>query len=211
MTSSHNGDALDGATAFSEPQRHGKGNDGAAAGGTLPKGGRAGYLNTRTPTGGAVGEVGHRLAQNGGNAEALPFVDASDFLGHKRPLCVPIGPDGVKAALLRLDEELRQAGMPPLISHKRPHQIIGREVNPGSFGLYEYASQPQILLEPGKYPGLPFSNWIGCDWCGTFSLTNNFPPLEPSGTKGLLQPNEKLSRFGLTIVQVSQNQAAVCL
>lgn len=82
-------------------------------------------------------------------------------------------------------------------------------VSTGSFGLYEYGSQPQLLLEPGNYPGLPWSNWIGCSWKGLYSLSDNFPPLEQSDR--LLRPNEKLSKLGLAIVQVSQNQAAVCM
>lgn len=126
------------------------------------------------------------------------------------PLLVPIGPNGVLDALRQLDAELTAAGHPSLISTKRPHQIVGREVNPGSFGLYEYASGPKLLLEPGRYPGMPLSNWVGCTYHGTYDLATNFPPLKQT-TGGLLVPDQDLQRLGLTIVQVAQNQAAVCL
>lgn len=127
-----------------------------------------------------------------------------------RPLLVSIGSGGVLEALRELDAELVRAGHQALISNKRPHQLVGREVNPGSFGLYEYASGPKLLLQPGRYPGLPLANWVGCDWHGTYDLATNFPPLRPAGG-GVLVPDEDLQRLGLTIVQVAQNQAAVCL
>ncbi|KAH8917629.1 band 7 domain-containing protein [Atractiella rhizophila] len=139
----------------------------------------------------------------GGKADSLPFVDTSTFLSVKRPYCVPIGKGGVKEALVRLDEELVQAGNPGILSKKKPISWTGREVNPGTFGLYEYGSQPQILLEPGRYPGMPISNWFACTYYGTFALNQNFPP-----THNKL---DKIARLGLTIVQVSQNQAAVCM
>jgi regulator of protease activity HflC (stomatin/prohibitin superfamily) len=123
---------------------------------------------------------------------------------------VPIGRGGVLEALRELDAELRAAGHPSLISDKRPHKYIGREVNPGSFGLYEFASGPKLLLQPGRYPGLPLANWVGCDWRGTYDLATNFPPLR-NASGGVLVPEEDLQRLGLTIVQVAQNQAAVCL
>jgi hypothetical protein len=122
---------------------------------------------------------------------------------------IQIGKGGVLEALQKLNVALMEAGLPELISTKRPHEIVGREVNPGSFGIYEYASSPKLILTPGRYPGLPFSNWIGCNWIGQFDLATNFPPLQQSG--GMMVPDQGLSKLGLTIVQVSQNQAAVCL
>jgi hypothetical protein len=196
---SYNGDAYDGATAVGDntthTQMHLKGKLSSTS---------------RSPTDAGPGPAPIKPSVPV-DAAHLPFVDSSDFLHTKRPLCVAIGKGGVRTALEALNQELIASGAPALISTKKPHQVIGREVNPGSFGLYEYASQPQLILEPGKYPGLPFSNWIGCDWRGTFNLTNNFPPLENNGRQGLLEPNQKLAQLGLTIVQVSQNQAAVCL
>jgi hypothetical protein len=125
-------------------------------------------------------------------------------------LYVRIGKGGVVEALYQLNARLEAADLPPLISDKRPHEIIGREVNPGSFGLFEYASSPKLLLRPGRYPGLPLSNWIGCNWRGTFDLATTFPPLRETGP-GMQVPDAELSKLGLTIVQVSQNQAAVCI
>ncbi|CAK9785710.1 hypothetical protein CC85DRAFT_279757, partial [Cutaneotrichosporon oleaginosum] len=144
------------------------------------------------------------------NADSLPFVDEKAYLDIKRPLLVPIGTGGVLEALQELNAELIASNHPALISDKRPHQYIGREVNPGSFGLYEFASGPKLLLKAGRYPGLPLSNWVGCDWRGTYDLATNFPPMS-SKANGVLVPDEDLQRLGLTIVQVAQNQAAVCL
>ncbi|BEI82029.1 hypothetical protein CcaverHIS002_0211890 [Cutaneotrichosporon cavernicola] len=139
----------------------------------------------------------------------LPFVDEASYLDTKRPFVVPIGTGGVVQALRELNTELVAAGHNSIISDKRPHNYVGREVNPGSFGVYEFASGPKLLLDPGRYPGLPLANWIGCDWRGTYDLATNFPPLG-QGSGGLVA-DENIQRLGLTIVQVSQNQAAVCL
>lgn len=131
------------------------------------------------------------------------MADSSPELLHQ------IGKGGVVGALKELDAELIQKGLPALISNKNPHELIGREVNPGHFGLYEYASSPKLLIKPGRYPGTPISNWIGCNWRGTFNLASNFPPVSEKGS--ILVPDEKFSKLGLTVVQVSQNQAAVIL
>ncbi|GMK59045.1 hypothetical protein CspeluHIS016_0700600 [Cutaneotrichosporon spelunceum] len=144
------------------------------------------------------------------HTDALPFVDEKSYLDVKRPLLVPIGSGGVLEALRQLDAELIAAGHSAIISNKRPHKYFGREVNPGSFGVYEFASGPKLLLEAGRYPGLPLANWVGCDWRGTYDLATNFPPLKDGGS-GVLIPDENIQRLGLTIVQVAQNQAAVCL
>lgn len=110
---------------------------------------------------------------------------------------------------MELNDELVASGHPALISTKRPHEIVGRQVNPGSFGLYEYGSGPKLLLKPGRYPGAPFSNWIGCHWKGTFDLATNFPPIQSTGDT--VRTDDGLLKLGLTIVQVAQNQAAVCI
>lgn len=55
------------------------------------------------------------------------------YRSHNRPLLVRIDKEGVVKALHTLNDELKAAGLAQLISNKRPHQIIGREVNPGSF------------------------------------------------------------------------------
>lgn len=45
---------------------------------------------------------------------------------------------------------------------------------------------------------------------GTYDLASNFPPLR-SQSDAISVPDPKLAKLGLTIIQVSQNQAAVCL
>ena len=174
-----------------------------------------------------IGSLRHATASN---AEDLPFVDSSAYLSVKRPFLVPTGKTGVRGALIEVNEELIRAGHSPLISGKKPGKIIGREVNPGkyrsltiarpqkansktqgSFGLYEYGSEPRVLLQPGNYPGFPLGNWIGCTYFGTFDLSTNFPPMSYSAAHGLMKPDANLAKLGLSIVQVSQNQAAVCL
>lgn len=156
-----------------------------------------------------TGALGH--ASSTTNAEDLPFVDSSAYLSVKRPFLVPTAKNGVRGAILEVNDELIKAGHDPIISSKKPGKIIGREVNPGSFGLYEYASQPRILLQPGNYPGMPLGNWIGCTYFGTFDLSTNFPPMTYSAAQKSMIPDARLGKLGLTIVQVSQNQAAVCL
>lgn len=81
---SQNGDILDGATAFGD--------------------GPAMFTNSNKPSlkspnngyGYASRPNDPVAIRNGGNAEALPFVDSSNFFSQKRPLCVPIGPKGVR-------------------------------------------------------------------------------------------------------------------
>lgn len=46
---------------------------------------------------------------------------------------------------------------------------------------------------------------------GTYDLASNFPPLKANQDQGVMVPDQRLAKLGLTIVQVSQNQAAVCL
>lgn len=111
--------------------------------------------------GGGGGDGPHPLQGGSTDAEALPFVDSSAYLDVKRPFLVKIK-DNVRNALLELNDELIREGRSPLISKKKPGSLIGREVYSGSFGLYEYGSQPQVLLEPGRYPPMPFANWIAC-------------------------------------------------
>lgn len=67
-------------------------------------------------------------------AEELPFVDSSAYLDTKRPFLVRIK-DNVRNALLELNEELIREGRTPLISKKKPGQLLGREVYSGAFGL----------------------------------------------------------------------------
>ena len=111
--------------------------------------------------GGGIGGGDPSRYQGTVDAAELPFVDSSAYLDVKRPFLVKIK-DNVRNALLELNNELIKDGRNPLISSKKPGQLIGREVYSGSFGLYEYGSQPQILLQPGRYPPMPLANWIAC-------------------------------------------------
>ncbi|KZT04534.1 band 7 domain-containing protein [Laetiporus sulphureus 93-53] len=134
------------------------------------------------------------------------FVKAANYLQGDRPFFITIGKDGLTAALQKLDQQLKQArgarhstssallisGRPHILSSKRPTDWIGKEVSPGRIGLITHGALPKILTRPGRYPGFPLRNWWARTW---------------SGTKGL---SDTVIEFqGLTVVQVSQNQAAV--
>lgn len=109
-----------------------------------------------------------------------------------RPFFVFIGKDGLIAALQKLDLQLKNSKRPHILSNKRPTDWIGKEVTPGRIGLINHGGLPKVLTRPGRYPGFPLRNW----WARSFS-----------GTKGL---SDTVIEFrGLTVVQVSQNQAAV--
>ncbi|KIJ08381.1 hypothetical protein PAXINDRAFT_172956 [Paxillus involutus ATCC 200175] len=109
-----------------------------------------------------------------------------------RPFFVPISKDGVTAALQKLDKQLEQTGRNNLLSKKSPVSWIGREVPPGNIGLINHGGLPKILTRPGRYPGFPLRNWWARAWCGTQGLSDT-----------------AIEFKGLTVVQVSQNQAAV--
>ncbi|TFK60414.1 hypothetical protein BDN72DRAFT_779445 [Pluteus cervinus] len=109
-----------------------------------------------------------------------------------RPFFVTIGKGGVLAALEELDRQLGEAGRGRLLSKKNPTDWTGKEILPGQIGLINHGGVPKILTKTGRYPGFPFRNWWARTW---------------KGTKGL---SDTVIEFqGLTIVQVSQNQAAV--
>ncbi|KAJ7063072.1 band 7 domain-containing protein [Mycena amicta] len=111
----------------------------------------------------------------------------------ERPFYVPIGAGGVIAALETLDKQLKESGRVSIFSKKQPVQWTGKEIQPGQLGLINHGGSPKLLTRPGRYPGFPFRNW----WARTFA-----------GTRGV---SDTVIEFqGLTVVQVSQNQAAVC-
>ncbi|KAI1785972.1 hypothetical protein LXA43DRAFT_1035642 [Ganoderma leucocontextum] len=123
---------------------------------------------------------------------AANFATAVDYMEEERPFFVKIGKDGLIGALQKLDGQLRNAGRPHILSTKGPTDWIGKEVTPGQIGLINHGGLPKILTHAGRYPGFPLRNWWARTWAGTCGLSDT-----------VIEFN------GLTVVQVSQNQAAV--
>jgi len=121
-----------------------------------------------------------------------PFVIAADYTDESRPFFVKIGKDGVIPALQKLDTEMRNSNHNHIISRKRPTDWIGKEITPGKLGLVNHGGMPKVVTRPGRYPGFPLRNWWARIWCGTQGLSDTV-----------------VEFLGLTILQVSQNQAAV--
>lgn len=131
-------------------------------------------------------------AKTSGFRDGSTFAKTSDYFSEERPFVVLIGKGGVIGALRELDEHLRNGGHSKIISDKNPTDWIGKEIAPGQIGLINHGGKPKLLTKPGRYPGFPFRNW----WARTYH-----------GTRGL---SDTVINFqGLTVVQVSQNQAAV--
>jgi len=126
------------------------------------------------------------------NKSKAPFVIAGDYMDDSTPYFVRVEKDGVVAALQKLDLELRNSGQNHLISGKKPTDWIGREITPGNVGLINHGGLPKVITRPGRYPGFPFRNWWAREWHGTKGLSDTV-----------------VEFLGLTILQVSQNQAAV--
>ncbi|KAG8935796.1 hypothetical protein FRC03_005245 [Tulasnella sp. 419] len=115
-----------------------------------------------------------------------------DYLEEHRPFFVKIGPEGLLGALRKLDAELIAAGHSHILSKKEPVSWTGKELRPGQLGLINHGGLPKILTKPGCYPPFPVANW----WARSF--------------KGRREVSDAVIEFnGLTVVQVSQNQAAV--
>ncbi|KAH8105723.1 band 7 domain-containing protein [Phellopilus nigrolimitatus] len=120
------------------------------------------------------------------------FTRARDIFAEDRPFFVAIGKEGVLAALKELDSQLTAAGRDKILSSKTPTDWIGRQVAPGELGLINHGGLPKLLVKPGRYPGFPLRNWWARKWNGTQGISDTV-----------------IEHLGLTIVQVSQNQAAV--
>ncbi|KAJ7172723.1 hypothetical protein C8R46DRAFT_1162085 [Mycena filopes] len=114
-----------------------------------------------------------------------------DYL-KERPFYVPIGKGGLIAALETLDRQLAESSRNTILSKKVPVQWGGREINPGQLGLINHGGSPKLLTRPGRYPPFPFRNWWARTWSGTHGISDTVIEFQ-----------------GLTVVQVSQNQAAV--
>ncbi|KAF8516339.1 band 7 domain-containing protein [Hysterangium stoloniferum] len=126
------------------------------------------------------------------NKSKAPFVIAGDYMDDGKPYFIKVEKDGVVAALQKLDLELRNSGQNRLISRKKPTDWIGKEITPGNIGLVNHGGLPKLITRPGRYPGFPFRNWWARQWHGTKGLSDTV-----------------VEFLGLTILQVSQNQAAV--
>jgi regulator of protease activity HflC (stomatin/prohibitin superfamily) len=120
------------------------------------------------------------------------FVRAPDFTMQDRQFFVTIAADGLIGALQKLDKQLKASGRNKILSKKSPTDWIGKEVVPGTFGIINHGGLPKVLTRPGRYPGFPLRNWWARSWVGTKGLSDT-----------VIEYN------GLTVVQVSQNQAAV--
>ncbi|EJU05751.1 band 7 domain-containing protein [Dacryopinax primogenitus] len=121
----------------------------------------------------------------------VPFVNTVEYLDQHRPFFVRCGEDGLIPALHKLNDQIVSAGHRSIMCKIQPMDF-GREISPGQIGLVNRAGWPELLMQPGKYPGFPFRNW----WARKFD-----------GRQGV---SDTVLQFqGLTAVQVSQNQAAV--
>jgi hypothetical protein len=129
---------------------------------------------------------------NTGTPQARNAFTMMDYTLEDRPFFVKIGKDGVIGALEKLDHQLQDAGRARLLSKKQPTDWAGKEVVPGQLGLINHGGSPKVLTKSGRYPGFPLRNWWAREWCGTKGLSDT-----------VIEFN------GLTVVQVSQNQAAV--
>ncbi|KAI0039562.1 band 7 domain-containing protein [Auriscalpium vulgare] len=124
--------------------------------------------------------------------EAGVLTKIEDYFAEQHPFVVKVGKDGLLAALQELDLELRNSGHDKILSKKHPTDWIGSEVNPGYLGLINHGGLPKLLTRPGRYPGSPIRNWWARKYVGTVSMSDSV-----------------ITFKGLTVVQVSQNQAAV--
>lgn len=78
-------------------------------------------------------------------------------------------------------------------------------------GLINHGGKPKLLTKPGRYPGFPLRNWWarsykgmrGREWAFSLSLSLRCV------LTGRLVSDTVINFQGLTVVQVSQNQAAV--
>jgi len=144
--------------------------------------------------GGSAGYVKGKGADHiNASPTAVKFDEQAKYLeDDDRPFFVLVGQGGVIEALQKLDRQLQNAGQNRVLSKKHPTDWIGSEVNPGQLGLINHGGLPKILTRAGRYPGFPLRNWWARKFCGTKGISDTVVQFQ-----------------GLTIVQVSQNQAAV--
>ena len=72
------------------------------------------------------------------------------------------------------------------------------------------SGSPKVLTKPGRYPRFPLRNWWARTWCGTTGrMSYHFYNFLNQLNLYQLVSDTVIEFQGLTIVQVSQNQAAV--
>ncbi|KAF8322683.1 band 7 domain-containing protein [Clavulina sp. PMI_390] len=117
---------------------------------------------------------------------------AVDYTPKNDSLFIRIGTDGVLGALHKLDEALQTEHHMSILSDRHPVSWTGYEIQAGEIGLINHGGLPEIITKAGRYPRFPLRLWWARDFEGTKGLTDTVIEFQ-----------------GLTIVQVSQNQAAV--
>jgi hypothetical protein len=85
---------------------------------------------------------------------------------------------------------------------------------PSFYSSHFSSGSPKLLTKPGRYPGFPLRNWWARQWAGTKGCKPNllFETKLQFTHAHLFSPpvSDTVIEFnGLTVVQVSQNQAAV--
>jgi hypothetical protein len=79
------------------------------------------------------------------------------------PLFVEVGPgDNVIDSLNKLNDNMVAQNLSKLIFGKMPNAYIGRKVEAGRLGIWQYAGKPRLSLNPGKYLVYdPATTWTG--------------------------------------------------
>jgi regulator of protease activity HflC (stomatin/prohibitin superfamily) len=132
-------------------------------------------------------------AKIGAEPVSKQVAKGAHYLDQPRHFLVPITREtGLIGALQTLDKQLLDSGRSSILSKKVPTDWIGKEITPGQLGLINHGGLPKLLTRPGRYPGFPFRNWWARSWAGQKGISDTVIDFQ-----------------GLTVVQVSQNQAAV--
>ncbi|KNE62369.1 hypothetical protein AMAG_18858 [Allomyces macrogynus ATCC 38327] len=105
------------------------------------------------------------------------------------PFFVPIGSGSMVQALRELDRRMKESGQYHLITKKPKRTFVGRTVEPGQIGLFDFNGRPIIALDPGRYLNLSLTH----SWHGICGVT------------------DQLEFRGLTFAQVGQGECLVVL
>ncbi|KAH9061803.1 hypothetical protein EDB83DRAFT_2520237 [Lactarius deliciosus] len=146
-----------------------------------PGASRSGSASTYKHANAHVASGRAKGAESASGTALTTFARMPDYFSEERPFVVLIGKRGVLGALEELDGHLRAAGHNKILSKKVPTDWIGKEIAPGMIGLINYGGMPKCSPNRDATRG---------SRCATVSDT-------------------VINFQGLTVVQVSQNQAAV--